>query len=291
MHDQDTPPDMFDDDTGHPPTVRPPEPSFRMVGDMAPLFSAKAKARSEFKPIVKDKSVTVFKDGKKLYDFVYADLGKVIEATEKGLSTNGLDLMWFLSDAPDGKTLRCILAHSSGAYIESTITIPPGERPQDLGSALTYARRYQAQCVLGVAPEDDDDGSAAAGMVAVPQPRQEPRRTPPAPQPKPELKAAPEARQEPAKPKSVPPVPMNAAMAEFVADQAEKQGTVVEEELRPETNQAIRGLLVSLRYGATKANLRLNEVCGKPRDQMNQADAMKFLKALQEEALEAGLSI
>ena len=31
-----------------------------------------------------------------------------------------------------------------------------------LGSALTYARRYSIQSVLGVAAEDDDDGNAAS---------------------------------------------------------------------------------------------------------------------------------
>src|SRR6185295_490066 len=69
------------------------EASFRMVGEMAPLFAAKAKARGSFAPIVKKCNVDVTnKDGKKLYSFQYADLDAILDATSGAMSENGLDL-------------------------------------------------------------------------------------------------------------------------------------------------------------------------------------------------------
>lgn len=38
------------------------------------------------------------------------------------------------------------------------------EKPQAIGSALTYARRYHFQCVLNATGETDDDGTQAQAM-------------------------------------------------------------------------------------------------------------------------------
>lgn len=286
----------FDQETGEvKPDSLPPPPmaSFRMSGEMGPLFKAKAMARADFLPIVKDQPVEVWKDGKKLYDFVYADLGAVIAATERGLATNGLDLMWFLSDAPEGKTLRCILAHESGAFIESSITIPPGERPQDLGSALTYARRYQAQCVLGVAPEHDDDGGAAAGLDTIPKPerkaaRPEPRREAPAPKPLPEARPAPAVAQAPAQaalpvaPVSAPPGPISPQVTKPVA------GEPLEEELK----KALSAHFVALGMkAATEKATTCKIVTGVSPAELTQATAEKLLGYLKIQAAERGVTV
>jgi hypothetical protein len=282
-----------DDDA---PSWRPTEPSsFRMVGDMAPLFGAKAKARGAFAPIVKKCNVDVTnKDGKKLYSFQYADLDAILDATSGAMSENGLDLSWFLSDAPEGgRALRCILAHSSGAFIESIVTIPPQDGPQELGSALTYARRYQAGCVLGVAPEKDDDGNAAAGQVAVP--KEGPRRTPPAPQSKADKAvaegtvlretidiASKRADQLAAKGQALISEVAARATAEMTPEQkATFAGPTVfnepvperilvnDEPLSEELAMKLRGELVRTGFGKTTAAAKIREVCGEGKERSN----------------------
>ena len=37
-----------------------------------------------------------------------------------------------------------------------------GRTPQEIGSAITYARRYLLGCLTGVVTDDDDDGHIAA---------------------------------------------------------------------------------------------------------------------------------
>jgi hypothetical protein len=41
--------------------------------------------------------------------------------------------------------------------------LPSGKKPQDMGSAMTYAKRYGLCMALGIAAEDDDDGNMANG--------------------------------------------------------------------------------------------------------------------------------
>lgn len=289
--------DLPDDDV--PSFHEPREASFRMVGDMAPLFGAKAKARGAFAPIVKKCNVDVTnKEGKKLYSFQYADLDAILDATSGAMSENGLDLSWFLSDAPDGgRSLRCILAHSSGAFIESIVTIPPQDGPQELGSALTYARRYQAGCVLGVAPEKDDDGNAAAGQVALP--RQEPRRTPPAPAPK-----TPVEKPAPTRAANVTPA-QEASLSAAVAGMSNEQKAtftgptvfnqtveaiperfiVNDEPLSEELGKKILGEFVRCGYGKTTSAQKVRDVCGPSKDRSNltMVDGEKLLAALRQE--------
>ena len=61
----------------------------------------------------------------------------------------------------DGATvLHTRLLHKSGQYIEGTYLIPAGS-PQQMGSALTYARRYCWGAMCGISSEEDDDANAA----------------------------------------------------------------------------------------------------------------------------------
>jgi hypothetical protein len=283
-----------EDDTGPPSWVPARETSFRMVGEMAPLFGAKAKARGAFAPIVKKCNVNVTnKDGKFLYAFQYADLDAILDATSGAMSENGLDLSWFLSDAPDGgRALRCILAHSSGAFIESIVTIPPQDGPQELGSALTYARRYQAGCVLGVAPEKDDDGNAAAGQVAVPK---DVRRTPPAPAPK----ATPQATEQN---QTKPTTRVEEAKAQIASIATPEQKAtftgptvfnepveaiperiiVNDEPLSEELGKKILGEFVRCGFGKTTSAQQVRDVCGPDKDRSNLTigDGEKLLASL-----------
>jgi hypothetical protein len=99
----------------------------------------------------------------------YADLASIIEAVRKPLAKNGLSFSQF----PDGDSLTTILLHTSGEWIEASYALNAvGKKPQEVGSAITYARRYALGAVLGIATDEDDDGNAASGnTVAKVQPK------------------------------------------------------------------------------------------------------------------------
>lgn len=211
---------MTDETASVPETspTNPPPLSCRMVGNMALLFAALAKASGEFAPIEKDRHVRI-QSSKGAYDFDYATLESVLSATGPALAANGLKLFHFLCDAADGaREIHHMLTHESGAFLEAVqvIRMPDGGGWQQFGSAITYARRYQVQCMLGVSAEHDDDGNAADGNTVLDSRSREKRREPPAPKPAPQ---APPKAQEPAgeaKPDPAAEIPeeLSAAIAE-----------------------------------------------------------------------------
>ena len=130
----------------------------RHLNGVAELNAALAKAQAEFPPIKRDKNVNVkTKDGGS-YSYSYAPLDAIFEAVRKPLSDHGLSLIQLL----DGEGIRTELRHEAGGVIGATFPLPHvPEKPQELGSMLTYLRRYGVVAILGIAPEEDDDGAAA----------------------------------------------------------------------------------------------------------------------------------
>jgi hypothetical protein len=61
----------------------------------------------------------------------------------------------------------CELRHvASGIVQESQYLCSEVDKPQAMGSALTYARRYNIQTLLTCTGEDDDDGNIAQATPA-----------------------------------------------------------------------------------------------------------------------------
>ena len=92
----------------------------------------------------------------------YADLNSVLEATDPALEEVGL--VWI--DRVNNLTLESdIVDVESGEVL--TLTAPlllSKQDMQQLGSAITYARRYNRLSALGLQVVDDD-GSVASGTV------------------------------------------------------------------------------------------------------------------------------
>lgn len=124
------------------------------------LAEALAKAQGSMASPAKTKRAKI-ESQKGSYSYTYADLADVIEATRKPLSDNGLSCCQIISYDGQGLLLTTQLQHASGEWLRSTYPLPLHPRPQDQGSAITYARRYALCALLGIAAEDDDDGVAA----------------------------------------------------------------------------------------------------------------------------------
>ncbi len=143
-------------------------------GPKAPLFKALAEARKHFTSLNANATADVqMKSGGK-YHFSYAPLDVVLEALQPGLVAAGLAVM----QPFDGDVMYTIVAFEGSSMTVET-PLPQWATPQDLGSLLTYIRRYQLKGIFGVADSEDDDGNTASGNKA-----QVTRKEPSAPKPR-----------------------------------------------------------------------------------------------------------
>lgn len=90
----------------------------------------------------------------------YASLSNIIEATQGPLSECGLAVIQLPAS---GNMLETILLHESGEYIAESYEMKPVKNdPQQLGSAITYQRRYALGAILNLNIDEDDDGNKAS---------------------------------------------------------------------------------------------------------------------------------
>jgi hypothetical protein len=120
----------------------------------ADLAAALAKAQAAMKNAPFDKSNPHFKNK-------YASLASVIDTIRKPLADNGLSYTQTTQIRENGFVLVTTLRHASGQWVESEYPLPQGVRPQELGSALTYARRYSISALACIAADEDDDAEGA----------------------------------------------------------------------------------------------------------------------------------
>lgn len=132
------------------------------------LIAALVRARSAFAPIRKDADGQVGKDR----PYKYADLAAILEATIPPLLVNGIMVL----QAVDAETSSLItrMEHTSGEWCESAYPLKLDLPPQQLGSSITYARRYSLLGLLCVAAEDDDGAEAAKAKPAKEKPAAKP---------------------------------------------------------------------------------------------------------------------
>jgi len=91
----------------------------------------------------------------------YADLNAILDAVRVPLSENDLHLSQPITTLDDGRmSVTTILYHSSGQSLTSSMILPSNDKPQQIGSAISYWRRYQLMSLLAL-PADDDDGNQA----------------------------------------------------------------------------------------------------------------------------------
>ena len=104
------------------------------------------------------------KKSKQGHGYKYAELAQIIELSREPLATNGLAVAQYCT-AIDGQSyLVTQMIHSSGQWLRGYYPLEKaGMRAvndaQQMGAAMTYARRYNLAAILGVAQEDDDAAS------------------------------------------------------------------------------------------------------------------------------------
>lgn len=139
----------------------------KMIPMQSETIGKLAEALSSFQGSVKqpklNKSVTVKTNGGGSYKFQYADLGACISAAAPELQKNGLAVIQTIQ----GQVLVTTLSHSSGEFINSQIPLNQqtlfSTAFQQIGSMITYLKRYAYCAILGIVADEDDDANAACG--------------------------------------------------------------------------------------------------------------------------------
>lgn len=174
-----------------------PATRFRCSPQVGELTAALAKAQGEIENASKDRE-------NQHIHYRYATLAAVWNAIREPLAKNGLAV---LQPYVDGYLITRI-CHGE-QWIESEVRVIVELREsregkqvltqvQALGSAITYLRRYCLSSLVGVAPDDDDDGAGAEGVDVqrYPEPRRAPQ-PPPSREPQREPPRQPQPAQEP----------------------------------------------------------------------------------------------
>lgn len=91
----------------------------------------------------------------------YADLASVRDAIIPVLTKHDLSIVQTMVVAENVFILHSVLLHKSGEWISSDYPLPMGAKPQELGSALTYARRYSLAALVCISADEDDDAEVA----------------------------------------------------------------------------------------------------------------------------------
>jgi hypothetical protein len=136
------------------------------------LAAALAQFQAEIPRIGKGKTARVTSE-KGNYSYDFADLADISKVVMPLLGKVGLSFTSKPTIVDNQFVLVYALRHVSGDSDEGVYPLPKAGTPQQVGSAITYARRYTLCAVTGIAPDDaDDDGAAAAAAVDyVPQAR------------------------------------------------------------------------------------------------------------------------
>lgn len=122
------------------------------------LVAALAKAQGQIEGAKKSSSNPFFKSK-------YADLAECWNTCREALTANEISVIQMPEEINENGRLNIttMLAHSSGQYISSTLTMTITKLdPQAIGSAITYGRRYALAAMVGLAQEDDDGEKAMA---------------------------------------------------------------------------------------------------------------------------------
>jgi hypothetical protein len=137
-----------------PPTPPPPQSLSEALGRLQAQLPRVAKEHRA--------SVTSQRTGK-THGYDYADLTDVSEAILPLMAALGLAFVCCPTLANDRFVLSYQLMHVSGDVVLGAYPLPSSGTSQEIGSAITYARRYALCAVTGLAPGGDDD-DAAAGL-------------------------------------------------------------------------------------------------------------------------------
>jgi hypothetical protein len=126
------------------------------MSETATLASALADLQTQLPRVTKDQTAGG------TFTYNYADLAQVSAELLPIMGKLGLSFSAKPTLNGAGKmVLAYTLRHVGGEEDGGEYLLPDRGSPQDMGSAITYARRYTLCAMSGLAPDNDDDAAAA----------------------------------------------------------------------------------------------------------------------------------
>ena len=120
------------------------------------LYAAFIKFQGDFKGMRPDATNPFFKS-------TYITLDGILETVRPILAKHGLAVMQEATGDGEYIFVKTKLIHETGQILETEVLKmkPQKNDPQQLGSCITYAKRYQLAALLGICESVDDDGNKA----------------------------------------------------------------------------------------------------------------------------------
>lgn len=131
------------------------------------FYESFSKFQSSIPTIFKNSEVNMGY-GKPKYN--YATLSDIITSIQKPLGEANLSFRWEISNNNDIITVTCILSHSGGYELQTSIqagkdATPGKSNVQAIASTITYLKRYTLISLLGIGTADPDDDAQATVNV------------------------------------------------------------------------------------------------------------------------------
>ena len=137
-------------------TIQPADPK-------SILYAKLGKVKAEITSVKKNANNPFFKSK-------YADLNALLDVVEPVLKKNDLFLLQPCTGGQMGNMVESVIVDPESCQrIASFMILPNIEDMQKLGGAVTYARRYTLQSLLGIKAEDDDGNTATGRKVSKPK--------------------------------------------------------------------------------------------------------------------------
>lgn len=122
------------------------------------LYKALGLFRKNIKQPVKDGKNPYFKSS-------YVTLEGVIKSVDEAMNGTGLSFVQEVATINGLPSVRTMLMHEDGGTMATewlSLPLKQGATPQDVGSLITYAKRYQLAGFMGISSDIDDDGNQAS---------------------------------------------------------------------------------------------------------------------------------
>lgn len=122
------------------------------------LYKALGLFRKNIKQPVKDGKNPYFKSS-------YVTLEGVIKSVDEAMNGTGLSFAQEVATINGLPSVRTMLMHEDGGTMATewlSLPLKQGATPQDVGSLITYAKRYQLAGFMGISSDIDDDGNQAS---------------------------------------------------------------------------------------------------------------------------------
>lgn len=136
----------------------------RKSTDCAALYEALSAFQGAARNIEKDKHAKIRMKSGGIYEFDYADIAGVLDTTRPTYSKFGLAVVQM--PVINGRNMELVthIAHKSGQWLEGDYPVCElGTSHQDMGAALTYAKRYALTAILAIAADSDTGGGEEGG--------------------------------------------------------------------------------------------------------------------------------